>query len=177
MLSTSVSLDSFKDKCGRWRSRSLFIEFAHPDYPAYFTLDDDDKTVDGVTYISAKRKYLEYKDPYEHTFATAVFGSYPCWDACCSSPDLRDHIESWREELQLLLRSIGVSQLVRKAESGDVAAAKHLASFSTRQKGNRPAGRPRKTGDEEALAKSAAADHSEAWGRLVGSDLVPKEVN
>ena len=172
-ISISTDLNTFKDKCGRWRSRSLFIEFAHPDYPAIFTLEDEDKIVDGITYISAKRKYLEYKDPYEHNFATSVFGTFPCWEAVCSSPDLKPHIEGWRNELQLLLRSLGIQALLARASAGDVAAAKHLATFKANPDPVRHPGRPRKAGDvPQASHPSFADDHAEAFARMtVGGPL------
>lgn len=150
----SSLLDAFKDRSGRWRTRSLFVEYRNPDYPAIFTLGEEDKTIDGTTYISAKRKYLEHQDPTEHKFALSVFGSYPCWQAVCASPELSPYIEQWRKELELHLRSRGFELLRMRAEGGDTAAAKALAigkfpsrnPSEPRKEAVRTAGRPRKTG-------------------------------
>lgn len=143
----------FKDCTGRWRTTSLFIEFARPDYPAYFTLGEEDVTIDAKTYPSCKRLYLEHKDPTEHKFARSVFGSFPCWQAISSSFRLREHIAQWREELELHLRSLGYDTLREKAKSGDTQAAKSLATLSTAKARDtttgsalRSPGRPRKTG-------------------------------
>jgi hypothetical protein len=151
----------------------LFIEFQHPDYPALFTLNESDwfDPETSTTYISCKRKYLEYKDPAEHTFATAVFGSYQCWKAVCASPDLIPYITLWREELELLLRSEALATLRDRAAHGDVAAAKALASGAakdahklkpSKQTEVRSAGRPRKTGP----VPDHSDEHELAWKRL-----------
>lgn len=171
-MTIPTSLDAFKDVCKRWRSKSLFLEFINPDYPAFYTLAEEDKVVGGVTYLSAKRKYLEYKDPTEHKFARACFGSYQCWKAVCSSPDLKPYVEEWRQELDLLLRSIGIDALRAKAESGDVQAAKALASGSYASAKNRSPGRPGKTRNDEA-GDTSGGEHTDAFKRLFPSPTSP----
>ena len=171
---------------GRWRTKSLFIEFAHPDYPAIFTLADEDKTLDGTTYISAKRKYLEYQDPFEHTFAQSVFGSYECWQAVSSSPDLAPSIEDWRVELDAHLRSLAFAKLKERALDGDVSAIKHLLALggkkgkSTKEQ-LRPVGRPSKTLGSGTVAKipyssgaSISVDHSESLSRMKSDDSLKR---
>ena len=166
---------------GRWRTKSLFIEHAHPDYPALFTLADEDKTLDGTCYISAKRKYLEYQDPFEHTFAQSVFGSYECWQAVAASPDLAPSIEDWRAELDAHLRSLAFAKLKERALDGDVSAIKHLLTLGgTKRKPAkeqlRPVGRPSKTlgGSIAKIPYSSGAsvsvDHSESLSRMKSDD-------
>lgn len=168
-------MDALKDKMGRWRTKSLFIEHAHPDYPAIFTLDDEDKTIDGTRYISAKRKYLAYQDPAEHTFASSVFGSYACWQAVAASPDLHASVEEWRAELNALLRSQCYAKLKERAiVDGDVSALKQLQALLTpANKQPRTPGRPSKAPSEPArptytvhTGGGAHVDHSESLRRM-----------
>ena len=166
-----AEIAAFKDVNNKWRTKSLFIELteAGDKYPAFFTLAEDDREVDGTVYISAKRKYLEYADPTEHIFATSVFGSYECWEAQMNSPTVRQYIEQWRKELELLLRSEGVKNLRDAMKGGDVNAAKWFAEGKWQGHGDgKRRGRPSK--DEVARAtKQLAAEslsHKEAAERL-----------
>lgn len=166
----------FKDVLNRWRTNSLFVEFQHPDYPAYFTLDENDRTIDGITYLSLKRKYLEYADPTEHRFAQALFGSFPCWENLSTCPAIAPHVAQWRKELELALRGEAIAILRSKTASGDVTAAKALAALAGPAKAHRSPGRPRKAGSQEP--SSPEADHSSAWDRTFGPAAPPKvEVN
>ena len=146
-IETPRPLDFFKDNSNRWRTKSLFVEFAdEPDkYPPLFTVADEDREIDGQTYLSAKRKYLEYMDPTEFTFAEAVFGSYSCWEAVCGSPFVKPHIDQWRKELDIKIRALGVATVAKAALGGDVNAGKWLAEGRYRDGSSAPKrGRPSK---------------------------------
>jgi hypothetical protein len=137
-----VDINVFKDVVGRWRTTSLFIEFNKDEdkYPAFYTLGEEDATKDGKVYISAKRKYMHYADPTEYLFATKIFGSYECWEAVLNSPDIRAHVEQWRKELDLKLRSEAICHL-RERMGNDINAEKWFAE----EKWKAPKrGRPRK---------------------------------
>jgi hypothetical protein len=55
---------------GRLRTQSLFIETKNPNYPAPFTLKDEDHK--GA--MSMRRKYLDIADPTEYSTAIALLG-------------------------------------------------------------------------------------------------------
>jgi hypothetical protein len=108
---------------GRWRSRSLFVEYEDPDYPPFFTLEETD---DPRGYISLKAKYLEYSDPTEYVFARKVFGSWEPWQKICSSELLSDHIALWRLELKKKLESESLARV--RTISEDPNAPQQLAA-------------------------------------------------
>lgn len=169
-----TSIDVFKDVNNKWRTKSLYIELteAGDKYPAFFTLQEEDKEVDGIKYLSVKRKYLEYADPTEHIFATSVFGSYECWESQLNSPTIRPYIDQWRRELDLLLKAKGVKKLKEAMDCGDVAAAKWFAE--SKFKGGEDTSRPRNRGrpSKEEVARetrrmaSESLSHKEAAERL-----------
>ena len=75
------------------------IEFAQ------FTLDDEDKEVKGKKLLSIKRLFLEANDPTEYEFATKHLGGWAHWKAIQGVKDLEHHIQSWRDELEVKVRS------------------------------------------------------------------------
>lgn len=163
----------FKDVNNKWRTKSLYIELteAGDKYPAFFTLAEDDRKVDGSHYLSVKRKYLEYADPTEHIFATSIFGSYECWESQLNSPTIRPYIDQWRRELDLLLKAKGIKKLKDAMEEGDVAAAKWFAEskFKGEDKSHpRNRGRPSKeeVARETKRMASESLSHKEAAERL-----------
>lgn len=178
--SYSPEPDDFKDKMHRWRTKSLFIETNADEvkYPSIFTLADDDK--DGR--VSMKRVYLKANDPTEYKAAKTIFGSYECWENLCKAPFFKPHLEEWRRELQIKIKSeavatIGDISAGGKATAAQLGAAKWLATQdwdgNKAAKGQR--GRPLKTRDpEEALREGLlnAEEDDEDYKRLfkAGSD-------
>jgi hypothetical protein len=154
------SIEFFKDTCGRWRTKSLFYEENDDNkYQAVFTLREEDREVDGTTYISVKRKYLEYADPTEYIFATKVFGSYECWENICDSPFLKVHIEQWRKELDLKLKAEAISH-IRARMGSDINAERFFAEEKWKTPSKR--GRPKKV----KVDRPWAQEHKEASARL-----------
>lgn len=169
----AYDLDFFKDNSNRWRTKSLFVEFAdEPDkYPPIFTIAEEDREIDGKLYISAKRKYLEYMDPTEFTFATKVFGAYPCWEAVCGSPFISPHIEQWRKELEIKLKAEGIqSMYAAMRERDDTTAAKWFAEGRWKETPTAASkrGRPSKQEILRKLSEDARTErmHIEAAKRL-----------
>ena len=93
--------DSFKDSQGRYRTQSLFIEYPHESYPAYFTLKKQDKN--GA--ISLYRKYMAIGDPTEYQVAIQLLGSWDHWQALTRSKWFRIHLTGWRKELKTRMES------------------------------------------------------------------------
>lgn len=131
----------FKDSTGNWLTQALFYELSYmrPDY-VQFTLKDQDIEVElnGVTKTlpSIKRLFVESGDPTEYVFATTVLGGWQHWKKICKgNKALAPHIEEWREELEVSLRSQGVRQLAEHArgEKG-MQASKWLAEKGWEEK-------------------------------------------
>ena len=144
----------FKDVQGRFITQSLFLEFGYNQALAVYTLDDHDKTWRDKLYPSVKRLYLAEDDPTEYAFATKHLYSYAHWERLCTTTTiLKPHIDAWRRELRIRLRSQGVADMIKRAgEDNACTAAKWLAEgkFDLRAPGA-----PSKADREETAAIEA----------------------
>lgn len=130
----------YKDKMGRWITQGLFHEMSfgsfRQTFEPPFTLADYKEG-----YRSMKQEYLEIGDPTEYTFAIQVLGSWDHWKQLCSSKWFSEHVENWREELELKLRAEGIKKLreIAKGNSNiSSSAAKFLADKGWDLKRGRP---------------------------------------
>jgi hypothetical protein len=128
------------DTSGRPITQSMFLEVGYSD-AAIYTLKDQDHDYKGKVYPSLKRLYLEEEDPTEYSFVTKYLLNWRQWQRLYDNKLLRPHIEDWREELELKLRSRATKEMIKKAEKGNIQASKWLAD---RGWANRGAGRPSK---------------------------------
>ena len=143
-----LTRDVFVDDRGRFRTLSLFLEIDY-DKDALFTLKEYDHEYNGKTYPSLKRLFLETSDPTEYIFATKHLASWDHWQKICANKVLALHVNKWRYELELKLRSEGVQWVIKSARhKQNWLAAKFLA-----EKGweTRIAGRPSKEEVEREL--------------------------
>ena len=145
MLDKSKMLDTM----GRSITQSLFLEIGYTE-SAMFTLKEDDYKYKGKIYPSLKRLYLEEEDPTEYEFASKYLLGWKHWQRILDNKSVREHIDEWREELEVKLRSRGVKALMLSAEAGNHQSAKWLAD---RGWDLRAAGRPSKAEKENELKK------------------------
>lgn len=135
---------------GNWITQGLFLELSYTDKRfVCYTLKDHDEVieVDGEERAlpSIKRLYLECSDPTEYTFCTTHLGGYQHWKRLCSNKAIMAYIESWREELEVKLRSEGILAISEHARTDKgYQAAKWLA-----EKGWEPAKRGAPSKDEK----------------------------
>lgn len=124
------------DAMGRPITQSLFLEIGYMD-SAVYTLKDQDHEYNGKTYLSLKRLYLTIADPTEYEFATTYLLGWKHWLRLCENKAVRSHIDEWRIELEVKLRSQGVKAAMSSAMAGNYAAAKWMADrgWDTRGKG------------------------------------------
>lgn len=124
------------DSMNRPITQSLFLEIGYTD-SALFTLKDEDFEYNGRSLPSIKRLYLECADPTEYEFATTYLLGWSHWLRICENKAVRKHIDEWRVELEVKLRSKGVKAAISQASSGNYAAAKWLADrgWDTRGRG------------------------------------------
>lgn len=136
----------FKDVGGRMITQGLFLEIGYTDN-AYYTLDDEDKTYEGRVYPSLKRLYLEHEDVGEYDFAKTYLLNWRHWQRLCANKVLAKHIEEWREELEVKLRSDAIYTIIQLSseEKGGFQAAKWIAD---RGWDVRSVGRPKKDTSE-----------------------------
>ena len=117
----------YKDTQGRFLTHALFYETKVNGYDPVFTL----KEYDNNGCKSLKQLYLDIADPTEYKFALKVFGSWRHWQKLLNNKAIRVHIDEWREELEIKLRSIGVRAVrdiaLDTSSKGQLQAAKYLA--------------------------------------------------
>lgn len=99
---------------GRWLTKSLFIEQDHSAglEQALFTLADEDRQ--GVP--SMYRLYMEMRDPSEYYFAKKYLGGWDHWERLSKSPWFKPYVESWRKELDALIRAEALHEIIRIAQ-------------------------------------------------------------
>lgn len=132
--------ETMLDSMGKFRTQSLFLELGYGT-EALFTLKDQDHEHDGKTYPSMKRLYLEFEDPTEYEFANTVLLNWKHWQRMCENKVIRKHIDEWREELEVKLRSQAIRDAIQEAKKGHFQAAKWVADRGWSTRG---AGRPTK---------------------------------
>lgn len=130
------------DSTGRPLTQGLFLEIGYGD-AAVFTLKEQDHELNGKTYFSLKRLYLNTNDPTEYDFATTYLLGWKHWLRLCENKALRAHIDEWREELEIKLRSQGVKQIILQA-TGPLASVQAAKWVADRGWAVRGAGRPTK---------------------------------
>ena len=91
----------------------LFYEFASEarDFLLY-TREKEDKVVDGKTYVSLHKAYLELADVTESKFVEKYFESWDHFEWLCSTKWFGEYISLWRKELELRLRSSALENIV-----------------------------------------------------------------
>lgn len=160
-----IDKDKLIDTLGRPLTQALFFEVSGAKEYAYFTLKDRDHHYGGQTYISLKRLYLEHEDPVEYDFATTYLLGWHHWERLCGNNMLRKHIDKWREELELKMRSEAFKNILDTASDGNFQASKWLADKGWDKKS---AGRPstKAKEKEDALMHSIQTDYGDDIKRL-----------
>lgn len=150
-------------------TQGLFLEIGYGEF-SVFTLKDEDYEYKGTIYPSLKRLYLDMEDVNEYEFATTHLLGWQHWKRMCDNKQIAKHIEEWRYELELKLRSRAIKAVVSKmsAEQG-INAAKWIAEKGWDKKS---VGRPSKQEEarEKRLQEELDVDFTGDWQRIVGSE-------
>lgn len=151
-----IDKTKLKTENGKPLTQGLFLEIGYTKY-SVFTLKDEDYEYKGEVYPSLKRIYLEMADAGEYEFATTHLLGWSHWQRLCANKQIAKHIEEWRYELELKLRSEAIKQIRIKAstEKG-INAAKWLAERGWDKRG---AGRPSKEDVEQETRIQADIHH------------------
>lgn len=168
-----VDKSKFRASNGKPFTQKLFIDLSYDPEVAVYTLREWDFTYEGVTYPSLKRLYLQAEDVLEYNFATQHLLSWDHWQQMCRNQLLLKHINQWREELALKIRSTAIRSIIdMSAEDKGFQAAKFLATKGW-QTG--AVGRPKKDTseadrrEEAALDKEFADDAERLWNQIKGN--------
>lgn len=106
----------FKDKMGRWLTKSLFKEYAFqaPEgtFPL-FVLSNQDR--DGLP--SLYKLYLAAEDPSEYFFANEYLGGWDHWQRLSKATFFLPYITSWRKELEVLIKAKALQKLLSVANN------------------------------------------------------------
>lgn len=134
-------INQFRNSHGVRLLKGLFLEVAINTDNVLYTLrrDDREAEIKGETILlpSIRRLYLETMDPTEYEFANKYFEDYEHWEMVSNSPFLKDHVESWRRELRVKIRSEAYRQLSTEAFLGgknSFQACKYLFENTTPSK-------------------------------------------
>lgn len=150
-------------------TQGLFLEIGYSDF-AVFTLKDEDYNYNGKLLPSLKRLYLEMEDIGEYEFATTYLLGWAHWQRMCSNKQILKHIEEWRYELELKMRSRAIKAVLAKTttEQG-ISASKWIAEKGWDKKG---VGRPSKQEEarEKRLQEELDVDFTGDWQRIIGGE-------
>lgn len=150
-------------------TQGLFLEIAYGEFAVY-TLKDDDFEYDGRVLPSLKRLYLEMEDIGEYEFATTHLLGWNHWQRICANKQLLKHVEEWRYELELKLRSRAIKDVIAKTrtEKG-INAAKWIAEKGW-DKGK--VGRPSKAEEarEKRIMQELDVDFGGDYLRVMGDN-------
>ena len=155
--------NKFKDVQGRWRIRSLFYEDRLEGYEPLYTLNSEDREVNGVTYQSLRRIYLEEEHIVgcEYDFANKYLGGWKHWELICKSSYYKSVILEWKEELEIKQKAQHIRKMIMQSYSEGTAsfnATKYLLDKGYIEKDGK--GRPKKE-DVEKQAKIMAKAEAE----------------
>lgn len=138
----------YKAPTGQFYTQALFWEAAlvNPKerwvIDPVFTLD-----MDKPGYISARRTFVECMDPTGYKWAMQYLGDYRHWLRLLKCPWFVEALETWKHEIQSVLRSRAIARIIEIAgEEGPQAlnAAKYVAEEAWEKPAQRRAGRPSK---------------------------------
>jgi hypothetical protein len=152
---------SFSGNFGRRYTKGLFFETTLSDKSTVkYTL----KEKDHQGYPSLKRLYLEEKDPTEYRFASKYLDNYSHWVELCACSWFKPHLEEWRRELELYIKSMALVKIFEEAENtlgkNTFNANKYLLERGWIDKDKNTRGRPSKQQIKEA-ANQLAQDNQQ----------------
>lgn len=162
-----MSNNAFKNVGGYWLTKSLFYETNVTDKAHIrFTL----KSEDHKGYPSLYRLYMESNDPTEYRFAQEHLGGWEHWQTLQSCGWFKKHIQKWREELEVRLKSYSLAKIMSESKGSgreSFAAAKYLV-----EKGWEPKdGQGTKRGRPSKQQVKEEAQRIVAEGNLIDDDL------
>jgi hypothetical protein len=133
----------------------LFRETSSTPDSAVFTLGSTDHGSQPSLYLL----YRSFDDPTEYEFAMTIFGEWRAWNTISNNPKIKPFVDSWREELEMKLRSEGIVKLREQAQSGNSTAARWLGEAGWRPKTRGP--KPQKEVQRQERVQAGVKEHVE----------------
>lgn len=149
-----------KDKMGRHRTSSLFLELNDDGLTPLYTLDEEHKDDLQSAYLI----YMESATEYEA--AQRLVGSWEHWKKLLRSKAVSEYIERWREEKEVRLMAMGITAMITAATVPDMngktstAAARWLAETGGNKKNKRKTLDKEVQTPQELLLEKILADSS-----------------
>ena len=162
----------YLDERGAFRLRTLFVDWANTDYTPVYTYKRED--VKG--YPSLYKLYLKYceKDPTEYTFVQATIGDWEHWKALSKCSWFAPELASWREEIQILLKSktwdrmLAIANNKESTKQEQLTALKWLAINAVSQSDKKKAKRGAPSSEEiEGALKEELRIHQDHKDDLI----------
>jgi hypothetical protein len=126
---------------GNYITQALFLEHSYSPYAMYTTKEEHHEH-NGVVYPSLKKLYTSFEDPLEYDFANEYLSGWKHWCRILDNKWCMKHIQEWRDELEIKIRSQAVKDIMDLSLNNDsFQAAKWLADRGWEKRG---AGRPSK---------------------------------
>ena len=98
--------------------QSLFVQRRVDSVQPLYSISDVDVVLDGVTYPSLRRLYIECLDPTEYLFAEKYLGGWAHFSRLSRSTFFRPYLDEWREELKLKLKALNLRSIIQEASGG-----------------------------------------------------------
>lgn len=154
---------TFYNAIGHFFLRELFFETTNADKTnVVYTLKKRDHTYNGITYKSLYLLYMQENDPTEYRFATKYLANWDHWLRLQECPWFKEHLESWRNELEVRMKSQALAKIMAESKAGGkeaFSASKYLLEKGWEPKNTK--GRPSKED-----IKAAAKDQLESLQRV-----------
>jgi carbohydrate-selective porin OprB len=159
-------MSKYKDKIGRYRTKSLFCEFPVEGYSPVFTLESEDKEWEGNTMRSMRAMYVSYDDDW--SFAKDAFGGWEQWEAVKESAVVAPVVEGWERERFERMKQEAIAEAVKQSKDGNFAASKWIATKGWETKRGRPS-KEEVEGERKKQAKANGTmdEHYDRMLRLV----------
>ena len=149
--------NKFKNAIGAHLLKPIFFEYDNSEHLySVYTLKDYDHTVDGITYPSLRKLYVEMEDPTEYEFAVKHLDGWVHWKKLTESSFFQQYLKEWREELEVRMRAKALNRIKTRA-TGDTkdsfAADKILLAGGWKTQSTEKVGRPTKDKIKEEANK------------------------
>lgn len=159
--------NKFKAENGIYFTKQLFYEMADEKDSALYTLKDYHLVVNGKTYPSILRLFVDEGDETGYLFALKHFDSWKHFKKLMTASWFASVIEEARDELSARREAQSLLEVAKKANSGDLKANQYLLDRGFKKKD--PVGRPSKARIREEAERifQDTADISDDAARIL----------
>lgn len=116
-VAEGVRKTKYTNVYGNYHINRLFIELsANRPEDAIYSLSAQDHP--SGKYTNLHKAYLQMEDPTEWEFAQKYFANWEHWQLCLKNEKILEYVTRWREELQLMLQSRALKEIVQVSMEG-----------------------------------------------------------